>query len=360
MNFHAPDTLLARIHQEDGIGTRLGQGTRDEYARKMSTYIKRLKEINLFPTPENVVNFFAGQVERGECVRTSARSMKAAILNWLTENGAHALAGDEDIAPFEVAYQAIRSIGTGHLPIRTQRTSGARRKAFPTESLELIERYVREHPNSRAYYGALIAFLNANLLVGLRPTEWLDVEFTEEEAEQARKAIGLKVDNAKCSRGRANGPTRTIMLYDISGQNLAKLMHFHKIIGSYQQRLLQRGVHAEEVAKKFFRSLQQSLNRILKRIRINDKLTLYSTRHQVIANAKASGLSSREIAAMFGHRSPKTARQHYAHISDAIGKTSFRPSPDSLAAVASATGIPPTPDAQTLLTAEAMLQRIRT
>lgn len=42
------------------------------------------------------------------------------------------------------------------------------------------------------------------------------------------------------------------------------------------------------------------------------KPTLYSTRHQAIANAKAQGANDLQVAALFGHISTRTASNHYA------------------------------------------------
>jgi hypothetical protein len=50
---------------------------------------------------------------------------------------------------------------------------------------------------------------------------------------------------------------------------------------------------------------------IRKKLGIREKITLYSARHQFIADAKASGLTLYEIAALVGHASIRTASEHY-------------------------------------------------
>lgn len=54
--------------------------------------------------------------------------------------------------------------------------------------------------------------------------------------------------------------------------------------------------------------------------------TIYSTRHQAVANAKEAGLSAVAIAAMFGHSSVVTANRHYGKAVSGAGGIKVRPS----------------------------------
>ncbi|MGP9666548.1 hypothetical protein [Psychrobacter sp. AOP31-A1-22] len=53
--------------------------------------------------------------------------------------------------------------------------------------------------------------------------------------------------------------------------------------------------------------------------------TLYSTRHQAVSDAKAAGMSSVVMAALFGHASVVTADRHYGRISDSWGSGMLQP-----------------------------------
>lgn len=58
--------------------------------------------------------------------------------------------------------------------------------------------------------------------------------------------------------------------------------------------------------------------------------TLYSTRHQAVSDAKAAGMSSVLMAALFGHASVVTADRHYGRISDSWGSGMLQPQQRSI------------------------------
>ena len=58
--------------------------------------------------------------------------------------------------------------------------------------------------------------------------------------------------------------------------------------------------------------------------------TLYSTRHQAVSDAKAAGMSSVVMAALFGHASVVTADRHYGRISDSWGSGMLQPQQRSI------------------------------
>lgn len=58
--------------------------------------------------------------------------------------------------------------------------------------------------------------------------------------------------------------------------------------------------------------------------------TLYSTRHQAVSDAKASGMSGVVMAALFGHASIVTADRHYGRISSSWGSGIVQPQQNSV------------------------------
>ena len=100
----------------------------------------------------------------------------------------------------------------------------------------------------------------------------------------------------------------------------------------------------EEIYKKIYGSMQRTIRRVLiKAGWQGQKPTLYSTRHQAVANARADGLTEKEIAALFGHSSTNTARRHYGKkIAGYSGRT-MRPAPESIWAVRSTVAVRPKP-----------------
>jgi len=63
--------------------------------------------------------------------------------------------------------------------------------------------------------------------------------------------------------------------------------------------------------------------------------TLYSMRHQFSANAKASGFTREEIAALMGHAVDTTATQHYGKKTAGYEMITVRPDPAEVARIRS-------------------------
>jgi len=141
----------------------------------------------------------------------------------------------------------------------------------------------------------------------------------------------MAVGNSKTSNNRANGEYREILLNNISTEELATLLHMQEIIRSFQSKQ-DKAATIEQLVRAFFKPLQQTMNQTLKRLGYSGASlpTVYSTRHQAVANAKSSGLSDREIAGQFGHRSTSTAKRHYGKKLAGWAKMSFRPSIETL------------------------------
>lgn len=340
----AAQSLMERISSEDGVGEKLASRTKEEYARKMYVMESRIKQRSGECTPATLATHLSHLVSTGAVAQSTARAMKAAAMFWLAEQAQNALTEGRQISEYEDAYQKIRQLPTTALPGRTDRTSSPKLKFMPKATLESITAYAENSPQSK-YAGALVAFLKANILVGLRPEEWFSAEFfnylhRNKEGEfmrfdngRIKSSISMVVENAKTTHGRGNGDKRELLLHAISDDDLATLLHFREIAESFASKFplnTPRGV----IAKAFFKPLQQTMSAALKKIGYKGQQpTTYSTRHQAVANAKSSGLNEREIAAMFGHSSTATAKSHYGKKVNGWMKMTFRPSPESIAAV---------------------------
>jgi integrase len=154
--------------------------------------------------------------------------------------------------------------------------------------------------------------------LGLRPCEWLRATIADGK---------LHVANAKIGNGRALGELRVIYLAGIPPKVVALVNH---LIG--QLRLL--FVEAGSNWRKILGRLGERLARVCARIGI-PRWSLYTTRHVAIAAWKRGGLSDAEIAALAGHSSTRTARQHYAggRHGWTPGFACARPDPDLVAAI---------------------------
>ncbi len=241
----------------------------------------------------------------------------------------------------------------------------------------------------------LKCFVKANMLVGLRPIEWLEATLM---CDIKTKDLIMRVKNAKHTHGRANGSHRTLVLSDIDETETRYLMEYYcfyqvslerkamdflfknneflaqqslfaesgiksnnedqltnipvNLVATHTQTYLKNttleqmidanGVPQAGCADKLNRALQNELYKKYKEYLtsigqeltdISKRPTLYSTRHQCIANAKAGDKEPHEIAGFFGHASIRTNRDHYgkkAHGWSGWGDFKFNPTAESI------------------------------
>lgn len=368
---HTAETLLAKISSEERVGESLSVRTRDDYTQKISAIARKVKAAgNGELTPQKLVEHLQRLIASEQIAQSTARSMKAAGNFWLAEQAQKLMDKGLSFQAHEEAYQSLRGLTTTALPRKTQRTSSTKLKYFPKATLDSLIEY--SNTTKKALNaGTLVAFLKANLLVGLRPDEWFGARFTtylhRDDTDKYKRgrdqkmttSIALVVENSKATYGRGNGEHREILLHGVNDGDLATLMHFSEIITSYAKKF-PSGTPRAELTRSFFKPLQRTMTEALKRLGYPAKSlpTTYSTRHQAVANAKASGLNDREIAAMFGHVSVQTAKSHYGRKVNGWMKMAFRPSPESVAAVP-ASGISRDNATPTQQTAETAAEWIR-
>ena len=92
------------------------------------------------------------------------------------------------------------------------------------------------------------------------------------------------------------------------------------------QKVLKRSHNKTLSRKKFAEQLSDSEFEILKKNTPMKIPSIYSTRHQAVADAKENGMSAVSIAAMFGHSSVITAGRHYGKAASGQGNNIVRPS----------------------------------
>lgn len=343
----APNSLIERINTGDGLGEGLAQRTKEDYARKIGiieTKIKNLGQVQM--TPSNLAGYIQHAVEQKKIAQSTARAIKAAAIFWIAEEAQLALAQGKSISEYAEAYAAIRELSTRELPQGTEKTSSKKLKYLSQHTLLALEEFAKTAPRTR-HIGPLVAFLRANLLVGLRPIEWFNTEFIHylhvdgtgkyirTSTGQLLKTLALRVRNAKSTHGRSNGEYREILLHEISDADLATLMHFHAIAKSFLSKFAAT-TPITKIAQDFYTPIQNAMKNAMKRISpTENRATIYSSRHQAVANAKNSGLTDKEIAAMFGHGSTETSKRHYGKKQNGWRKVTFRPSPESIAGVPS-------------------------
>lgn len=334
-------TLMDRLHQTDGVGESLSMRTLEDYAKRvtiMSNHIAASGAGDL--TPATLAGFLEHAFETKRYARSTGRLLKASALYWLTSGASARFAGDEDTSEYSGAFDRIVRLDAKALPKHTSNTSATKLKFFSQQALTDLTDYTREATRS-LHAGAALAFVRANLLVGLRPIEWFQASLCSylraantRGSEQPQAVLALHVVNAKNTHGRANGESRDILLEGITVEEAATLRHYLGIARHHAERY-PPGTPVEDISREFYASLQHVMTKAWRKKGYSRaaRPTLYSTRHQAVANCKASGMTNREVAAFFGHVSTTTAKKHYGKKSNGWAKNAFRPSSESVAAV---------------------------
>lgn len=264
-----------------------------------------------------------------------------------------------------------------------KKTSSLKLKNFPKEFYDfLLTRNPSKKKGVHQPLGLLIRFVRANLIVGLRPIEWLDVAICSNRLNQE---MVLVVKNAKNSQGRANGEFRELELVGATDVQKLSILGFYVafhnklktevddfnrlqekfkksikfgemkvenplnyIVDGFEPTIykgmpkfnfvgkdgLAKNGLAEKIQSAMQTAMYREFNFFCDDLNGNPyqdlRVTLYSTRHQCIANAKASKVNIFEIAAFFGHSSKETSSRHYGKAWHGWSSFQFKPSLESI------------------------------
>lgn len=236
-------------------------------------------------TPLKFVEWFAAKAhERGWSKRTYW-IYRASLLWFFTENR------------IPEAIEALKNTSSMSLQLKGTSTSSKKLKRMPQDMFKILTDRL-EH--SKGNLDKLIArWIRAGLACGLRPIEW-------EQATWNGEKNSLEVVNAKRDVYRGNGERR-IIIYDpkLHGEEIAAITAFLNTLHE---------VLKEKSYREVYSSCRKRMQYIARRLwpKASQLPSLYSTRHQFAADMKASGLSTKEVAALMGHSSDETAQCHYA------------------------------------------------
>lgn len=198
-------------------------------------------------------------------------------------------------------------------------TSSQKSKKFSDEELDLFVSEVKKLKWTWAECAAV--WIAANRMVGLRPIEWRNTTIIEGQS------IVLELQNAKHTNGRANGRIRHIDITNLRKEELALI--------KIQLKYVARYAISDAQWQTYYSGVRQAIYRIVRRTLGNLRKfpSLYSTRHQFSADAKSSGMSKPEIAALMGHATDETATMHYGKKRHGKGVCRVKPNADEVATV---------------------------
>ncbi|WP_454727674.1 MULTISPECIES: hypothetical protein [Cupriavidus] len=290
------------------------------YERSYRRHLERLaRETGIAdPTPSEVVANLI--LRRHEMSMATWRYNKSAALYVIeTHHPGH-----------HEALEELRRHGSGGLARQSANTAGRKRKHVPehewSEIRHVIERRVKD---GYRHAQALLDVLGGTLLVGLRPIEWA---FSEIATHAASGRAVLRVANAKHSNGRANGPTREIFIDELTEADRALIGRALAACAAESREDAERNKLALKHELETCRMMAVAGTR-----RALSSVTMYSFRHQFIADAKLTFESPLLVSATVGHASTKTAFEHYGKRRHGRDRVRVYPTPESVAAVQNVT-----------------------
>ena len=251
---------------------------------------------------------------------------EACMATWRFRKAVLMFALETKFPQYTAALEALEAESSAGLAKFSSKTSGQKTKLVPAAHWAALQITLR-HRVSRGHINAqgLLDVLTATLLTGLRPNEWCHSQRT---LHSATGRPVLRVRNSKATNGRGNGDFREMFidgLDDIDLEAIDEALAFCK--AKYEddaQRVVTALRNEFEVARDQALSTRQ---------KNQPAITLYSFRHQFVANAKQTFKNPELIAALAGHGSTKTAFEHYGKKRHGNAAIKVVPTPESLEAV---------------------------
>lgn len=248
----------------------------------------------------------------------SWRQYKAAVLFCI----------DEHYPQYEHAADRLRMESSSGLKVSSEKTSGRKLKQVPDRAWDTIQTVLAQRAQEGyRHANGLLRVLRATLVTGLRPNEW---SFSEIDRHKGTGRAILRVRNSKHTNGRANGAYRELFIDELTSEERSDV----------EAALAYCAVENDEEGKRIHKALLNEFTEVSKWGRVNlarprgsRSVTLYSFRHQFIADAKQTFGMPIIISALVGHNSTKTAFEHYGRRANGRGKVRVYPTPESVEAV---------------------------
>jgi len=203
------------------------------------------------------------------------------------------------------------------IPLAFKQTSARKKKSITEREETMIIDHLKRLGNKSFWALPTLAFFKATILTGLRPDEWTSVQYIEDEKhapETMKNTLPiLKVKNAKSTNGRSHGEYRHLGLGDLGERELTyiKIQIQYTNIALNKRWMTPTG-QAETFAE-YYKSIQSCIYRTTRTLFpiAKKRPTIYSCRHQFIADLKHAKYTLEAIAALVGHATDETASEHY-------------------------------------------------
>lgn len=299
---------IAQRRETDGVGTAptrtpstvqmyatCGRQLKDRYRRE------HMLSLRDEPNPVSFANWLLGI--RATVKPTTWRVYRQAAISTIQAMDSHEVeqalamieaAIDLDFGEARMTHVRRDAEGEG------ERTAAHKAKSITYEQFTIVVRDLPRASHS-SYVRPLAAWIVAGMATGLRPSEWEAATFSYVDDPRARRGrrVYLHVANAKATNGRANGERRTLDLTNLSDEGLEAVERFVEYAadwahdGAFMKNKNACSRILREVSPILFRSPNGKL------------LTLYTLRHQFVANMKTV-YPAEELAALLGHSATDT------------------------------------------------------
>lgn len=349
----------------------LKQSTRVAYFKVIGSMMKSMGLTDITQAMPVIIENLEKRVTNKTLVRATARFYKAAILYAIADLAGRRIDLNDSIDDLLQYQYRVTTLNTNKLPKRSDKTSSKRAKRFPDT---IINSLMELGSKSKKYkkLREAVFFIKANIEIGLRPIEWVDVSFFNYLDSEYIKAnatpnqknissLAININNAKFGHGRSFSPHRELILSGLDEDKLSWITSFISLLNKELEG--KEGLARIDAAKNYFKSLQKALLNGLTKLQITEnRPSIYSTRHQCVSNAKKRGLNPEQIAAIFGHSSIETAKIHYGKKSFGTSGFTIIPSKETLNCVYEAKrqkqGVEVTPNTESKRAVQMLLNKI--
>jgi integrase len=201
-----------------------------------------------------------------------------------------------DQVVFDKMITVLSSMKAGDAKDLELRTSAKKQKHLTVKDYKVLDDALKESKNK--WSAATRIWLKSGIITGLRPVEWRQSVYDEEENR-------LIIKNAKNTNGRSHGEFRSFYFDHLTASEKNILLQHLKVSFSFSQ--------TDEIWKQYYEGCSNLLKYTSGKLWPSRERhpTLYSARHQFSANMKASGCKPEEIATLMGHAVDDTALTTY-------------------------------------------------
>lgn len=319
------------IYNTPGTTTKT-ERTKSQYLKQALQLRRRYSKVSN-GSDEDFVQWLVGL--KPSITPASWRSYKSAVVWQLIDSG------QEELAQVLLA-ESSENCRPRLSPER--RTSAKKKKSVTEREETMLLAFFQEDGRNSIWANRAAALFKATLLVGLRPVEWQSAKFLMNPVDGIAGPYPLlRVKNAKATNGRAHGGYRHIHLHEMDDISLKQI--FAAVLYADQDNPKGWLTPSGKVDswETYYHRLRIYFGKAVDQLFPSAKrgISIYSCRHQFIADLKLAGYTRADIAALVGHAVDDTAEVHYGRKRNGrSGKSGLPvPNPDEVKKIRIARGL---------------------